>query len=923
MWCKLPAFLNRFRSICLITPSVAFVVVTAQFLGVFNLPEWRVRDEFFRLRTLATKSIAHKQKENPIVVVTIDEQDIQTVKNWPIPDWALANLLEKIRDQKPRAIGLDLYRNLPEGEGQPQLVKVFQTTPNLFGVEKVINDRVNPSPELEKLDQVALSDLVIDSDRNVRRALLTAEDTKQNDRLKMGLATRVALEYLAADGIKLETVDEDLQKYRLGQAVYQTLQHRDAGYPQQDIGGYQILLNWHGGLSKFATVSMRDVIAGRIPADLMRDRMVFIGSVATSTNDFFGTPFSASWLWAEKPTPGVIIHANIAYQLVQGAKSGKLVLYGFAQPEFVMWILVWSALGSAGSWWLAEQTKIRLPGGKILWATIGISTIFMAAAYGLFLKGLLVSITPAFAAFIGSVIATTNSHKHQKLEDANHQLLDYSRTLEAKVEERTHELIEAKQAAEAANQAKSEFLANMSHELRTPLNGILGYAQILERSTTLATKEQEGIRIIHQCGAYLLMLINDILDLSKIEARKLELELSTIQVANFLNGVAEICRIRALQKEVQFDISLSKHLPKAIVTDEKRLRQVLINLLGNAIKFTDQGSVTLRVKTLGNGLETVASNSAKMPTSCTIRFEIEDTGIGMSPEQLDKIFLPFEQVGDVGRKSEGTGLGLAISQRIVNLMGSQIKVQSQFGEGSLFWFDIPFSVAQDHAIVDAITSHQNIVGIEGKTRKLLIVDDDRHHCTILKTLLQTVGFQVRVANRLKDGLKQSITEQFDGILTDLFLPDGIEFIEQFRSDPKTATFPIIICTANVFALNQQQNLQADAFLSKPLEIDDLMNTLQKLLDLTWIYTELHAIPPPVTESPSIAAVITPAPEIVSQLYHFAMMGDVFSIEGILETLMENQQLVPFVTELKKLTTTFQTREIRKFLKPFVTAEVIS
>jgi len=467
------------------------------------------------------------------------------------------------------------------------------------------------------------------------------------------------------------------------------------------------------------------------------------------------------------------------------------------------------------------------------------------------------------------------------------------------------EIIQAKarEAAEAASRAKSEFLANMSHELRTPLNGIMGYAQILQRSKFLNEEERSRINVIYQCGSHLLTLINDILDLSKIEAQKVELMPTDFHFPAFLQGVAEMCRIRAEIKGIHFHFPSNPELPIGICADEKRLRQVLINLLSNAIKFTDEGSVTFIVS---------------FATEGKIRFEVRDTGTGIAQDELPAIFQPFEQVGARRRQTEGTGLGLAISQRIVELMGSTIQVQSEINVGSIFWFDANISQADEWVKTSQIDDHGQIIGIKDRQPKIMVIDDKWANRSVISNLLSPIGFEVSEANDGQEGWEKILEVQPDLIVTDLLMPevDGFELIKRVRESENFKDLIIIVCSASVFETDQYRSLEAgaNAFIAKPVQATELLQKVQQYLELEWVYEANEA---PLAIGSDTNELISPPATEMEILYELAMKGNFREIVKQVVLLEQiDPKYIPFAKRLHQMATDFQDEEILRFIQSY-------
>lgn len=412
-----------------------------------------------------------------------------------------------------------------------------------------------------------------------------------------------------------------------------------------------------------------------------------------------------------------------------------------------------------------------------------------------------------------------------QIETRETELTDYRAHLEQKVDTRTHELAKAKEQAEAANRAKSIFLANMSHELRTPLNAILGFARLLERDASMKPEHQRNLAIINRAGQHLLKLINDVLEISRIEAGRNEIKLAVFDLGDMLNELEDMMRGRAQDKNLAFEMQRDADLPSHVLGDVHHLKQILINLLGNAIKYTDQGKV---------GIRTYLSNQK-------ICFEVSDTGYGISKKDQDKLFQPFFQTDEGIAKGEGTGLGLSISQEYARLMGSHIIVSSDTGLGSTFSLSLSLPAASDTSQKPA--DRRPVLGLEiGIERpRVLVVDDKIDNRELVRQMLEMANIEVQTADDGQQAIAAFVRWQPHFIWMDMRMPvlDGYAATRQIRQLPGGQNVKIVALTASAFEEDIARVLEAgcDNIIRKPVEQEQLLRVMGELLNLPYRYED--------------------------------------------------------------------------------------
>ena len=514
---------------------------------------------------------------------------------------------------------------------------------------------------------------------------------------------------------------------------------------------------------------------------------------------------------------------------------------------------------------------------------------------------------PAPGSEIGRLTAEFN-RMSRAIKEREDELKRHRDQLEVLVARRTQELTAAKEQAELASRAKSDFLSRMSHELRTPLNAILGYAQILKRHDNISEAQRQQLDIMHSSGEHLLTLINDILDVGKIEASRMELLESAFDLPALIEQVFNLTTLQAEEKSLGFKYVAETPLPAYVLGDERKVRQILLNLLSNAVKYTRRGRVTMRVSY-------VHENER-------FHCEVVDTGIGIPRDKLEAIFEPFAQLSTDRQAREGTGLGLNITRRLLELMRGRIAVESALGSGSTFRIEVPLPALMDQERASE-KAERRIAGYRGERRKILVVDDTVGNAAMLVSLLEPLGFQLSTARNGREALAEALARRPDLVILDLVMPevDGTEAAVLFKRHPELSGMKILGASATVTGSSRKAEFLrlCDDFVAKPIAIDLLLERIGTLLGLAWEYKPLPAMAEAQRRRPRSEGqdYVSPPPSEMEELYRLAMRGDMLKIETWAQDLgARRSECENFAARLQELARGFKANAILALVEQY-------
>jgi signal transduction histidine kinase/CheY-like chemotaxis protein len=683
------------------------------------------------------------------------------------------------------------------------------------------------------------------------------------------------------------------------------------------FGTLQVLLQLEPQTKRIVFPGMADDLTYRaIRATVARDLHALPSGVATEFPEYHDVDAALDALRTLRPDSAIVIMTNMRTRGGEGISSQRVVELVSAAtpvPVFTNWDFVvgrgalgGSVISGVEQGRLAAQIAVRILRGERpesipVHRGAGKTLLFdyrQLARFGIptsrLPRGAVVLFAPertlrisreavwtagvSFALLLG--VTTSLVLSVWRRRRAEEQIRALNQELEQRVAERTSQLTVAKEQAEKANRAKSVFLANMSHELRTPLNAVLGFSQLMKNAPDVTAAQRENLNIITRSGEHLLNLINNVLDISKIESGRVELEASHLDLYQLLQEMKSLMGMRAQEKALDFTLEQSPELPRHIAVDGGKLRQVLLNLIGNAINYTTNGAVILRAMAVE--VEKKGSDHVR------VRFEVEDTGPGIREEDRERIFSPFVQLGDRTPTEAGTGLGLAISKQYVELMGGRINVAGEPGKGSIFHFDVPVTVLAAEA-TPAQPRRGRVIGLaEGQPHyRLLIAEDQAENRLLLRKLLEPLGFDLREA---VDGHEAvGLFEEWRPhlIWMDIRMPvmDGLAATRRIKATDAGRQTRIVAVTAHALEEEQREILAAgcDDFIRKPYHEVEILDALTKHLGVRFVCED--ETPPADAALPLDAADLAELPaELLNELEQALVRIDIAAVTRAIDAI---------------------------------------